>query len=99
MLHSDGSACSHEGDPRATVHDDGGPVCPAGEQITHVRCNGRLLTIAEAYAAFSSFAETIAKAIAPLAEAFAEFGRRLSTDPYIRALAAASEVIERESGQ
>jgi len=97
ILHSDGTTCRHEGDAKATVHDDGGPLCPAGEQITHIRYNGRLLTIAEAYAAFSSIAETITKAFAPLADAFAEFGRRLSTDPYIRALAAASEVIERES--
>jgi len=96
LLHADGTACHHEGDAQATVHDDGGPVCPGGEQITHVRYNGRLLTITEAYAAFSSMAETLTQAIAPLAAAFAEFGRKLATNPRIRVLTAAAEAIERE---
>jgi hypothetical protein len=96
LLHADGTPCPHEGKPLATVADDGGPLCPAGEPITHVLFNGRVLTISEAYMALSSIAETITKAIAPVAEALAEFGRKLAADPYIRVLAAAAEEIERE---
>lgn len=99
LLHADGATCHHEGDAQSTVHDDGGPVCPGGEQITHVRYNGKLLTITEAYAALSSMAETITKAIAPMADAFAEFGRKLATDPHLRVLAAAAEAIERERAE
>jgi len=96
LLHADGSTCRHEGKPVATMARDGGPLCPAGQQITHVLHNGRQLTIGEACAAFASIAETITKAIAPLADAFAEFGRKLATDPHLRVLAAAGEAIERE---
>jgi hypothetical protein len=96
IVHADGTTCQHDGEPQATMAEDGGPLCPGGQQVTHIRFGGRLLTIAEAYAAFSSMAETITKAIAPLAAAFVEFGRKLSTDPYIRALTAAAAVIEQE---
>jgi hypothetical protein len=96
LLHADGSTCQHKGKPLATVHDDGGPLCPAGQPITHVLFNGRKITIAEAYAALMSIGETITRALAPLAAAFLEFGRKLAADPYIRVLAAAAEEIERE---
>jgi hypothetical protein len=96
LLHADGSTCDHEGKPLATVADDSGPLCPAGEPITHVLFNGRKITIEEAYAALMSIAETITKALAPLADAFLEFGRKLAADPYMRILAAAAEEIERE---
>lgn len=96
LLHADGSTCHHEGEAVATIADDGGPLCPAGQPITHALYNGRQLTIAEAYAALASMAETITKAIAPLAEAFAEFGRKLATDPHLRVLAAAAEALELE---
>lgn len=96
IVHADGTTCQHEGEPRAGMHEDGGPLCPGGQQVTHFRFNGKVLTVAEAYVAFSSMAETITKAIAPLSAAFVEFGRKLSTDPYIRTLTAAAAVIERE---
>lgn len=97
LLHADGTTCRHDGKPQATISDDGGPLCPAGQQVTHIRYNGRLLTIEEAAAAFSSMAETITKSIAPFAAALAELGRKITVGPHIRALAAAAEVIEEET--
>lgn len=99
LLHADGTECHHPGNAQATVHDDGGPVCPAGQPVTHIRYNGRYLTIADAYAALSSMAETITKAIAPVAAAFVEFARTVGNDPHVRALAAASEVVQEASEQ
>ena len=96
LLHADGTVCLHTGKPQSTMLDDVGPLCPAGQSITHASYNGRLLDITEAYAAFSSMAETITKAFEPFAAALAEFARIASTNPYIRALAAAAEVIEEE---
>ena len=99
LLHADGTTCQHGGKPQATVSDDGGPLCPAGQPVTHIRYNGRLLTIEEASAAFSSMAETITTAIAPFAAALAELGRKITVGPHVRALAAAAEVIEEETGE
>jgi hypothetical protein len=96
LLHADGTACRHDGKPQATMSDDGGPLCPDGQPVTHIRYDGRLLTIEEAHAALASMADTITRAIAPLAAAFAEFGRIIAADPRIRAVAAAAEVIEGE---
>jgi hypothetical protein len=96
LLHEDGTTCQHTGKVQATVHDDDGPLCPAGQPLTHIRFNGRLLTISEAYSAFSSMAETITRAFAPFAEACAEFARVVGADPHIRAMAAAAKVISEE---
>lgn len=96
LLHADGSTCQHEGNAQATVHDDGGPLCPAGQPITHVLFNGRKLTIAETYTALASIAEAITTAMLPVAAAFAELGRKLATNPHLRVLAATAEAIELE---
>jgi hypothetical protein len=98
MIHEDGTECHHEGAVPSTLHDDGGPICPAGRPITHVLFNGKTLTIGEAYSAFSSIADTMTRAFAPLAEAFAEFARKIGTDPQIRALAAYAEALKAEEG-
>jgi hypothetical protein len=96
LLHADGSMCRHEGKPVATMADDGGPLCPAGQPVTHVLFNGRRLTIGDAMSAFASMAATITQAMAPHAAAYAELGRKLDAGPHIRILAAAGEAIERE---
>ncbi len=30
MLHADGTDCCHDGQPQATLLDEGGPLCPGG---------------------------------------------------------------------
>lgn len=96
MLHADGSDCHHDGQPKATLLDEGGPLCPGGQPVTHVRFNGRVLTIEEAYASIAALARTFARALNPVIAAFAEFGGRISADPAIRALAAAADVVSEE---
>lgn len=96
ILHADGTACDHAGSPRAALDDDGGPLCPAGQSVTHVEFNGKKLTIEEAAAAFDSMAKTIINAIIPFAAALTELGRKLGVNPAIRALAAMAEVVEAE---
>jgi hypothetical protein len=98
MVHADGTDCLHPGTPQATLRDEGGPRCPAGQPVTHIRVNGRLLTFEEAAAAFGRVADALAKAITPL---ISEFAVRVSAvfapgTPAIRALAAAAQVIEAE---
>lgn len=96
LLHADATECGHEGSPQATVHDDGGPLCPAGQPVTHVLFNGRRLTVSEMCVAFDSMAKTIINAIAPFVDALIELGRVLGTDPAIRALTAMAEIINEE---
>lgn len=96
LLHADATECGHEGIPQATVHDDGGPLCPGGQPVTHVLFNGRRLTISETCVAFDSMAKTIINAITPFVEALIELGRKLGTDPAIRALTAMAEIINEE---
>jgi hypothetical protein len=96
LLHADGTDCRHEGKPQADIHADGGPLCPGGEQVTHVRFNGQVSTVGQAYASLASIAGTVAAALTPLVTAFAELGRRIGGDPGIRALAAYAEAVEEE---
>lgn len=96
LVHADGTDCQHTGQIQATMLDEGGPLCPGGLPVTHVRFNGRVLTIDEAYTAFNGLARSLAAAITPLVAAFAEFFRHVSADPAIRALAAAAEVVTDE---
>lgn len=96
MIHADGTDCHHAGQPQATVHDEGGPLCPGGLLVRHVRFNGKVLTVEEACTSFTSMARTFAAAITPLIAAFAEFTRQISADPAIRALAAAADVVNEE---
>lgn len=96
MIHEDGTDCAHEGKPQAVIQDEGGPLCPGGCPVTHIRFNGHVMTMAEATAAFHSVARTFTAALTPLITACAEFARKLSTDPAIRALAAAAAVVSEE---
>lgn len=100
LLHADGTECAHEGKPHAGIRADGGPACADGQQVTHVRFNGQVITIGQAYASLRSLAETIATALAPMitayAGAFAEIGARIGDDPAVRALAAYAVVAEEE---
>jgi hypothetical protein len=96
MVHADGTDCRHEGDPQRLFTGDGGPECPAGVQVTHLRVNGKTLTFAEAHAALKSIADSWTRALTPAITAFADLGRRVSEDPAIRALAAACAVVDEE---
>lgn len=95
IIHADGTYCHHEGSPRE-ADTEAGPLCPAGQPVTHVEFNGRRITINEAIVSFSSMAKTIVNAIAPFVDALTELGRKLGVDPGIRALAAMAAVVEEE---
>lgn len=75
IIHADGTDCRHQGTPQAAVSDDGGPLCPAGQPVTHIRFNGQVLTIEQAAAAFRQMTTGFAEALKPLAAAFARFAR------------------------
>lgn len=96
MVHADGTDCHHEGQAQATIQAAGGPLCPAGHQITHVRFNSKTLTIEEACAGLQLITEAFARIFTPMSVAFAEFGRRFSADPVMRAFAAAAAVVDEE---
>jgi hypothetical protein len=98
MVHADGTDCGHEGPAQATVHDEGGPLCPAGRRITHVRFNGNTLTIEEALAAFSSVAESFAAMLTPLVTGLARWASSIASalSPSMRVLAAAAEAADEE---
>lgn len=49
MLHADGSACGHEGQPKRGPGDPGGPVCAGGREVTHAWAGGRKIPIGEAW--------------------------------------------------
>ena len=101
MIHADGTDCHHEGPPQSAVHDDEGPRCAGGLLVTHVRFNGRLLTVEEAAAALQSVASAFAAAFIPLMEsltaAFVNFGRQIRDDPRLRVLAATLSSAEAET--
>jgi hypothetical protein len=86
MIHADGTACHHQGEPLASVYDDGGPACAAGIQVTHVRVGDRTLTMAEAEVAFLQLAVAWSEALRPFVDAFARWAEQAT--PAIRALAA-----------
>jgi hypothetical protein len=98
MIHAGGTDCRHEGTPRATIHDEGGPLCAAGIRVTHVRFNGKVLTIGEACAALKNAADVFATQLTPVITALAELGNRIGAalGPAIRALTAAAEVVDEE---
>lgn len=96
LLHADGTDCRHEGRPRADVHADGGALCPAGVQVTHVRFNGQVSTVEQAYASLASIAGSVAAALTPVITDFAGLGRRIGDDPGIRALAAYAAAVDEE---
>lgn len=91
MIHEDGTDCRHEGEPQATVDDDYGPRCAGGILVTHVRFNGKTLTVEEAAQALQSVASAFSAAFIPLMEslsaAFVNFARQVSDDPRLRILA------------
>jgi hypothetical protein len=75
IIHADGTDCRHEGNPQATMRDDGGPLCPAGQPVTHIRLNGHVLTIEQAGAAFRQMTDAFAKAVKPLRAFFSGLGQ------------------------
>jgi hypothetical protein len=101
MIHADGTGCHHEGPPKSAVHDGEGPRCAGGLLVTHVRFNGRTLTVEEAAAALQSVASAFAAAFIPLMEslsaAFVNFGRQVRDDPRLRVLAATLSSAEAEA--
>lgn len=78
LIHADGTGCRHEGTPQATVHDDGGPLCPAGIPVTGIRMNGRDLTVEEAVEAFRKLGAALIEAIGPLADAAGPYFAQLA---------------------
>lgn len=62
ILHWDGTGCDHAGDPQATADDPGGPLCPAGIPVTHVRLGGQVMTIEESRVAFRALVTAITEA-------------------------------------
>lgn len=93
MLHADGTDCRHQGQPQATMHAEGGPRCPAGLSVTHVRFNGKVLTVEEAAEAFQAMTRAFGEAFAHLAEAYTGMGRAVGSAmaPTPRAVAAMTE--------
>jgi hypothetical protein len=49
MIHADGTVCAHAGVPRATVHDEDGPVCAGGHPVTHTWSDGKTMPVREAW--------------------------------------------------
>jgi len=98
MIHADGTDCRHEGTPQATVYDEGGPRCANGQQVTHVRFNGRVMTVEEAGHALKDIADTFAKLLTPVITAFVKLAADIGTamEPTIRILAAAAEAYDEE---
>jgi hypothetical protein len=98
MIHADGTDCRHEGPPQATIHDEDGSLCAAGIRVTHVRFNGKVLTIGEAYAALKNVADVFAAQLTPMITALAGLCNQIGAamDPAIRTLAAAAEVVDGE---
>lgn len=95
-IHADRTDCHHPGPAQASMHEDGGPRCSAGWQITHVRWGDKTLTIGETYHAVQSFADAFIKAITPMVEQVVKAMSGLTSEPMIQALAAAAAVTERE---
>lgn len=96
MIHADGTDCDHEGAPQRVATDDPMPLCPAGLPVTHVRLYDKVVTTGEALSSFRSIAEAVTRSLTPMVTAYAEFARKLSTDPHIRAFAAAAAVVDEE---
>jgi hypothetical protein len=98
MIHADGTDCHHEGAAQATVHDEGGPKCAAGLPVTHVRFNGREMTVEEAYASLKNIADVFAKQLTPVITAFVKLAAQIGAamEPTIRVLATAAAVVDEE---
>lgn len=62
--------------------------------MTHVRYGGTTLPVDQAYASLKSMADAWVKALTPIVTAMAEFGRQMSAEPTIRALAALAAVVD-----
>jgi hypothetical protein len=99
MLHADGTVCYHDGPLQRTLPEESGPLCGGGQPVTHVRFHGKVVTIEEAAAAVEQMAGAFARALESLGAGLAEFGRRISADPALRALAAAYEEQRREASE
>jgi hypothetical protein len=84
IIHADGTDCHHIGDAQATVYDPDGPRCPAGERVTHVRFNGKTITIEQATQALIGIGETMSKFISGLGGMFSNIGAALA--PVLRSL-------------
>lgn len=71
LIHDDGSECHHKGAPVAPYGTPGGARCPAGQTITHVRLNGRLMPMDEAAAAMQQVIDAL-RPVADLVKTLAE---------------------------
>ncbi len=91
MIHADGTDCPHQGPPQATVNDEGGPLCPAGIPVTHIRFNGQVLTIPQAGAALRDLTEGLTRSLASLTALFSDLAGAVGTafETAFRALSAA----------
>ena len=78
IIHADGTDCAHTGAPRSALGSPGGPACAGGQQVTHVRFNGKTLTIGEAAQEFAKLAEAFTEGVRPVIAAWNEFGRQIS---------------------
>jgi hypothetical protein len=96
IIHADGTDCGHTGDAKATVTDPGGPLCPAGLPVTHVRFNGQVIAIEQACVSLKSIADAITSALTPTVTALAAFGEMVWDDPAVRVLVAACAVVNEE---
>lgn len=95
LVHADGTNCSHAGRPQPIASMSDVPACPAGQPVTGVRFDGRTLTLEQVYRSLKSIAEAWTKLLTPSMSALlAAAGPLLDADPQIRALAAATAVID-----
>jgi hypothetical protein len=79
MIHADSTECGHRGPPQATVHDDGGPRCPAGIPVTRIRMfDGREMTVEEAAEAFRNTVAAVVEAMRVIADASGPFFAQLA---------------------
>jgi hypothetical protein len=95
LVHADGTNCSHAGKPKPIASLNDVPTCPAGQPVTEVRFDGRTLTLGQVYRSLKSIAEAWTKLLTPsMSTLLAAVGPMLEADPQIRALAAATAVID-----
>ncbi len=96
MLHADGTECGHEGPAARTLHDEGGPACPAGIEVTHVRSGEKDIPVDEAVRAMMQVGDAIAKVLTPMISQAAVLIRGPADLPAIRVAHGAAAAIEAE---
>lgn len=95
LVHTDGTNCRHEGQPKSMVGLPGGPACPAGKPVDALRFDGTTLTIEQVQRSLKSIGEAWTKLITPgILVLVAAAAPLIDGDPVIRALAAAAAALD-----